>query len=82
MVERTGEKNSENFSNPNFSLKNLDEKRMFVSILNDVVVLVDKIVVNENDRARLVDELKKLDNKAEESIMKGLNQLGDECVDR
>jgi hypothetical protein len=70
MVERT---NEENF---------VDDKRMFVSILNDVVELINKIVVNENDRIRLISELKNLDKRAEESIRRGLEKLGDDFVDR
>ena len=38
--------------------------RMFISVHNDVVDIVEKIVVNENDRNRLVDALNELDDKA------------------
>jgi len=55
---------------------------MYISILNDVVSIVNKVVVNEVERKRLVDELRELDDNVERSVKKGLSELGVDFIDR
>jgi hypothetical protein len=70
MIERTNEE------------KVPEKVGMYISILNDVVLLVNRIVVNENDRIRLLEVIRELDDKAERSIRKGLLDLGNDFMDR
>lgn len=68
MIRRTGEEEEPK------------KTRMYISVLNDVVEMVNKIVVNKYDRKKLVEELWELDDKAERSVKKGLTELGVDFV--